>query len=110
MEEGRKIWRSLRDEEDAAAFVPHGRDVVKQLIAGFGFRVTGCYPDPADAGGSATTRSVAVTSGDPGGVQIVVTAANDGVEGAASVEGGYRHFDAGELAAEWFDSSRNGLL
>lgn len=48
-------------------YVSQNRDVVRQLLAGFGFRVTGIQE-------SSTTRSVLVTSRDPQGVQFVVTA------------------------------------
>ena len=54
----------------SSEFVSHGRDVVKQLIAGFGFRVTGWH-------GTSYTNTVVVTSKDADGIQIVVTALKD---------------------------------
>merc|ERR1740136_176256 len=48
------------------AFIPQNRDVIKQLIMGLGFRVTGMrYGD--------ATRSLLLTTRDPGGVQFVVS-------------------------------------
>jgi hypothetical protein len=74
---GRQLWQSIitkrksmddnNNDTAAGAFASHGRDVVKQLIAGFGFRVTGCHVTPH-------TNSVVVTSKDPNGIQIVVSA------------------------------------
>ena len=48
-------------------YCPQNRDVVMQLLSSFGFRVTG-------ARFGSQTRSVLVTSRDPRGVQIIVTA------------------------------------
>lgn len=100
---GQQLWSSLRgttagatttaeDDKAAVAFVPHGRDVIKQLIAAFGFRVTGCYPDVNnDLASSSTvnTNSVLVTSSDPDGIQILVmSAAKDNtVEGSEAFGG-----------------------
>jgi hypothetical protein len=69
-------------------FTPHNRDVVEQLLAGFGFRVTALrFPGIA----ATNTRSVLVTSRDPQGVQILVTA----MDPTSSVDKDpMRHFDA----------------
>uniref|UniRef100_A0A7S4I5I0 4-hydroxyphenylpyruvate dioxygenase n=1 Tax=Odontella aurita TaxID=265563 RepID=A0A7S4I5I0_9STRA len=85
-------------EKETPAFVPQKRDATKQLLSGFGFRVTGRRFDGA-------TRSVLVTSRDPGGVQFVITAkAGEGISDAFdSREGGpggrdqYKHFDSANL-------------
>ena len=79
------------DEE----FVPQGRDVVKQLLSGLGFRVTG--KRMADS----NTRSVLVTTKDPNGVQIVVTSL-----GGDSERDHYSHFDASNVQ-RFFDSHLN---
>jgi hypothetical protein len=78
LEQKKKLWQSLLMPDEATAtttdrsYCPQNRDVVQQLLAGFGFRVTGArYSDDDDD----STRSVLVTSRDPAGVQILVTAA-----------------------------------
>ena len=76
-------------------FVPQGRDVVKQLMAGLGFRVTGKRMADSD------TRSVLVTTKDPNGVQIVVTSL-----GGDSERDRYSHFDASNVQ-RFFDSHSN---
>ena len=71
--EKRELWQAISGTipADDSAFVSHNRDVVKQLLAGLGFRITAArYAD--------STRSVLVTSKDPQGVQILVTAATPG--------------------------------
>jgi hypothetical protein len=89
----RKVWQSLTPSAiPDEAFVSQNRDVVKQLLVGFGFRVTGYrFPNEDD---KTNTRSLLVTSRDPNGVQIVVTAI-DKTEDQTSDE--YFHFDAGTL-------------
>lgn len=77
-------------DDDDDVFVPQGRDIVKQLLAGLGFRVTGARV-PSDAVVT-NTRSVLVTSKDPGGVQFVVTAIDEHRGSGKPDE--YRHFDA----------------
>jgi hypothetical protein len=75
----------------SSEFVSHGRDVVKQLIAGFGFRVTGCN-------GTSYTNTVVVTSKDAHGIQIVVTALKDddrAVDGNDCKK--YHHFDPSNI-------------
>ena len=85
-------------------FATHGRDVVAQLIAGLGFRVTGRYdPDIAavvaavvvvgDADTTAEaakveTRTVLVTSVDPNGVRFLVTSLLAGGGGGLGGGGG----------------------
>lgn len=92
LSEKRELWRSTYPSSDSSApFVPQNRDVVKQLLVGFGFRVTGCrLPEGND---KTNTRSLLVTSKDPNGVQIVVTAIDEDSENPSD---NYQHFDAGE--------------
>jgi hypothetical protein len=85
-------WRKVQPDhfapnDDAAAFVPQNRDLVQQLLAGFGFRVTGARY------GASNTRSVLVTSKDPSGVQFLLTAKETHDNGHHDT---YRHFDAGK--------------
>lgn len=106
IEKGRRLWNSLwgndstantytnmeEDDKATSSFVPHGRDVVKQLIAGFGFRVTGVNNTPSN------TNSVLVTSSDPNGIQIIVTSpSEDEGGGKEQGEGRYLHFDASNV-------------
>lgn len=82
-----------KSHADDDVFVPQGRDIVKQMLAGLGFRVTGARV-PSDAVVT-NTRSVLVTSKDPEGVQFVVTAI-DKHHGSGKADE-YRHFDASTL-------------
>jgi hypothetical protein len=73
-EEKRRLWASLTTgvpdsniETSVESFSPQNRDVVKQLLVSPGFRITGSHYDD-------DTRTVLVTSRDPAGVQILVTA------------------------------------
>jgi hypothetical protein len=87
----RPIRRYYYTQEDGmhTTFVPHSCDVIKQLIVGFGFRVTG-FRFPA-AANKANTRSILVTSKDRKGVQIVVPA----VDPSQDSLNDFHHFDAG---------------
>jgi 4-hydroxyphenylpyruvate dioxygenase-like putative hemolysin len=71
LQEKQQLWHSLSgitiQPPDDSQFQPHNRDVIKQLLAGLSFRVTA-------AKYTGSTRSVLVTSKDPQGVQILVTA------------------------------------
>ena len=58
--------------QEDVSFVAQNRDIVKQLLCGFGFRVTGARMNPT----TSNTQSVLVTSKDPNGVQFVVTSVN----------------------------------
>lgn len=73
----------------------------QQLIAGFEFRITGCYPDTSNSSAmgssnSNSTNSVLVTSSDPNGIQILVTAVNQDFKKSDGDEY-YHHFDACEF-------------
>jgi len=88
------LWKSTRESSrDSLPFVPQNRDVVKQLLAGFGFRVTGVRYNGMH-GVSTNTRSVLVTSRDPQGVQLLVTAIDTGSLVEKDEIG---HFDAGKF-------------
>ena len=110
----RKLWQTryqpdhfdkVTSDPAAAnsAFVPQNRDLVQQLLSGFGFRVTGSRYPAASGQDGTTTRSVLVTSKDLSGVQYLLTAKDKTTKAAAdsgdakSVGDKYHHFDAGEF-------------
>mmetsp|Transcript_25782 Transcript_25782/g.40449 ORF Transcript_25782/g.40449 Transcript_25782/m.40449 type:complete len:740 (+) Transcript_25782:77-2296(+) len=113
---GRRLWQSITkqnmdDNNSMEDFASHGRDVVKQLIAGFGFRVTGCHTTPH-------TNTVVVTSKDPNGIQIIVSAMKrdggndvDVEEANAAVEDNdYHHFDPSNITRFYqAHSKRQGI-
>lgn len=58
-------------------FITQNRDIIKQLMVGFGFRVTGIrYHDGDDDGEQCQTRTVLVTSRDPSGIKYLITSAS----------------------------------
>jgi hypothetical protein len=73
IEEKKELWKTLLADDGTnhiggiPEFKPQNRDVIRQLIAGLGFRVTG-YADRL------LTRTVLVSSRDPDGVQIIISA------------------------------------
>jgi hypothetical protein len=76
-------------------FVSQGRDFVKQLMAGFGFRVTGCRTNEHGE----NTRTVLLTSSDPRGSQVVVSALDDpelSSSDSSSAKDSMNHFEAGK--------------
>jgi hypothetical protein len=88
----RKLFQSLSHDSNGE-FVTEGRDVVKQLIACFGFRVTASrFPSV----NRTNTRSVLVTSRDLEGVQFVVTSIDETPD---SEKDQYQHFDASKYAS-----------
>jgi hypothetical protein len=108
--EKQKLWKTINavDGDDGASggemessvdtvvpFTPHNRDVVEQLLAGFGFRITAAhYSDiHTSSTNNTNTRSVLVTSRDPQGVQILVTA-KDPTSSSSVDKDPMKHFDA----------------
>ena len=89
--ERHQLWESILGETaPKEAFAPENRDILKQLMTGLGFRVTGHrFPSPSN---SANTNSILITSRDPRGVQIVVTAL---APTPRSTSDDFVHFDAG---------------
>ncbi len=79
LEKKQHIWRDMSGE--GTDFVSHGRDIVKQLLVGFGFRVTAA----SYASGNTESRSVLVTSRDPQGIEFVITAALGGSDGDSEI-------------------------
>ena len=106
LDEKRKLYKSLmpnkagKDDQDeeltsTLTFIPQNRDVIQQLLVGFGFRITGySYPNP---GGGGNTRSVLVTSKDKSGAQFVITSAIDN-NNSDDNSGSYHHFDASKFS------------
>jgi len=97
--EGTKIWEDIAAERNQP-FEAAGQDIVEQLIVGLGWRVTAEYT-------GACTRAVLVTSSDPCGVKMVITAAADGVcandKGGAHPDEPYDHFQ-GNFVQGFFDA------
>ena len=105
LDEKRKLYKSLmpnkagKDDQDeeltsTLTFIPQNRDVIQQLLVGFGFRITGySYPTP----GGCNTRSVLVTSKDKSGAQFVITSAIDN-NSSDDNSGSYHHFDASKFS------------
>jgi hypothetical protein len=94
VDEKAKLWQSMTGQSSVAAadFQSQNRDFIQQLLIGFGFRVTG-FRDMDQ--GMATTQSLLLTSKDPFGVQIIVTAAMENEQTIANVKDRYSHFDVG---------------
>lgn len=94
------------EKKEAIAFVTHGRDVVRQLLAGFGFRITGArysgLQDDCDTI-QTNTRSLLITSKDPCGIQIVITAQDSTTDVKLDP---FYHFDA--LRVKNFLQTHNG--
>jgi hypothetical protein len=95
-DEKRMQWELLTGScpSKHAPFSPQNRDVIKQLMVGFGFRVTG-YRISEEGNDKVTTKSLLVTSRDSLGVQIVVTATGSVINDNL-VEDDYFHFDIGK--------------
>ena len=62
----RKVWCKMGTAADPEAFQVHGRDLVEQLLYGFGWRIT------AEHSGL-ETRSLLLSTPDPAGVKFVIT-------------------------------------
>ena len=95
-----RAWHDPTTEVPPTSFQPQRRDLVRQCLAGLGFRITGArYPSHDDEDGTraSNTRSVLITSRDFEGVQFIVTAkAPETKNGAATLgKDYYQHFDAG---------------
>jgi len=100
VESSRLVWESINPTRfggsKTGSFETENRDVVKQLLAGFGFRVTGTRMREDSASAKVNTRSVLVTSRDPRGVQFVVTALDDCIS-PVTIENGVTNVDTDEF-------------
>ena len=112
-------WLSITQAEDLAnitenhLFATQKRDIVRQMIAGFGFRVIGartptlCFEN--DEKDPCSTISMVVTSRDTQGVQFVVSAVaqeSDRQTKDDSYAAKYHHFDSSYI--EQFYNSHAG--
>ena len=88
IEKARKMWKELGGNPPTKARGAAGRDVVRQLLVGPGFRITGSAV-------SKTTRSFRLTSRDGTGTKIIVTAplsgGLEGLNGASEGDVVYPH-------------------
>jgi hypothetical protein len=93
-QEKRQLWQSIvsqgSGEREFEEFIPQNRDVIKQLMVGFGMRVTAAHR-------GCGTKSFLVTTKDHGGVQIVVTTKDSSDEAPCGDADGHgiHHFEAG---------------
>ena len=62
----RKAWCKMGPSADPEAFQVDGRDLVEQMLYGFGWRITGHHE-------GAETRSLLLSTVDPSGVRFVIT-------------------------------------
>lgn len=106
----RDLWKSIGDHPHS--FTSHNQDVVKQLMVGFGFRVTGArypsqskiYNDDNDGIIQTNTRSVLVTSSDPTGAKFIVTAIDP--TNNSKHHDSMHHFDA-KRVQDYFNAHNN---
>ena len=82
----REAWCQMGPSADPDAFEVHGRDLVEQMLYGFGWRITGQHEGHE-------TRSLLLSTVDPSGARFVVTCARG--EAALPSDGA----EAGEAAA-----------
>lgn len=88
IEEGRQEWEKIVPKGyalPAASYASAGQDIVEQMIAGLGWRLT------AEHKGTAT-RSVLMTSSDAQGTKMVITTLNPETEYSAIDAEPYFHF------------------
>ena len=95
--EKRSLWESLVIDTPWAGrspdnFAPHGRDVIEQLLAGFGFRVTAARMITRSS--QVNTNTLLVTSRDALGVQFLITAPPS-VDQITTPDDAMAFFDAG---------------
>lgn len=73
IESKKQAWEEMLEGTLSPLFVSHGRDIVKQFLAGLGFRITRAGP-----------QRMLVTSSDPSGVQFIIAARNQSSSGIFS--------------------------
>jgi hypothetical protein len=95
LEEKRHLWLSISNgKEKVKPFSPQNRDIIKQMMTGFGMRVTGAHQ-------GCRTSSFLLTTKDPSGVQVVVTAK----DGSSVVREEFPHFQEGKIQVnDWIDT------
>jgi hypothetical protein len=82
---------SIANDKNDESFLPQNRDIIRQLMAGLGFRVTAFRSFPTS---STNTKTMLVTSPDPNGVQFVVSSLDP--QSNVPVDD-FHHFDAGKM-------------
>ncbi len=102
-----KVWKDRRGESNTREeFISQRRDIVKQLIAGLGLRVTG------ECNVKNHTKNLLVTTKDPNGVQFVVSALDEGGDDQDDnpVPCAYNHFNAQDIH-QFYDNNadRQGI-
>ncbi len=95
----RQLWKHINNiqneqEEEEEIFIPQGRDIIKQLISGLGFRITGQKYIPNQS------KNVVLTTKDLSGVQFIISSLydeqhdDDCDNDDREVDNQYIHFDA----------------
>lgn len=97
-EQQRELWKSIVHRTTSSTigsplpeeppYIPQNRDIVQQLMVGFGFRITGAHYDDKNSG----TRTVLVTSRDANGVQYLITSSG-ATETETTITAANRHHD-----------------
>ena len=62
----REVWCQMGGAADPEAFEVHGRDLVEQMLCGFGWRITGQHEGDE-------TRSLLLSTVDPSGARFIIT-------------------------------------
>ena len=118
-QKAKDIWTSIvgktssnglsGNEADPKEFASQNRDVVRQMLVAFGFRVTGArYSNLENSTVTTNTRSVLLTSRDPNGIQILVTAIDHNA--APTTRDPFHHFDAAQVATFYKEhNNRQGV-
>ncbi len=110
-----ETWRKEHAGDSSCEFVPQNRDLIRQLLAGLGFRITATCEVEG-------TKNMLVTTKDFNGVQFVISAIDRDSEASASVsltngdvaanmkDGHYPHFDSKQIQ-QFYDehAGRQGI-
>jgi len=84
----REAWLKMGPSADPSTFQVHERDLVEQLLHGFGWRITGQHE-------GTETCSLLLSTVDPAGIRFVITAkAAQSVKKAKADPAAYDHFAA----------------
>ncbi|KAJ1482295.1 hypothetical protein T484DRAFT_1804189 [Baffinella frigidus] len=82
VQEGRSVWEASNSgaQHETSEYLSHGQDLAEQLVVGLGWRVTA----ENISGG---TRTLLVTSSDPCGVKVCITAPHPSPDRSCNSEG-----------------------
>jgi len=78
--EGRRLWEETTDKLQPETWTGEGQDLAEQLVVGLGWRVTAEH-----IGGG--TRTLLVTSSDPCGVKVCITAPHTDCRSSCNSDG-----------------------